>query len=81
MCWTAEESWFSSRQKTLSFSQASTPALTSSQSPTEWGERALSLGEVKRPDLEADLSLSFSVEVKNEWSYDPTPPYASMAQL
>jgi len=31
--------------------------------------------EVKRAGLEADLSPSFIVEVKNEWSYDVTPPW------
>jgi hypothetical protein len=37
------------------------------------------MGEVKRPGFDADLSPSLNVEVKNEWSYDPTPPYVSMA--
>jgi hypothetical protein len=34
---------------------------------------ALSLG-IKRPGREADHSPPTSVEVKNEWSYNPTPP-------
>jgi len=31
--------------------------------------------EVKQPRLEADLSTAFTAQVKNEWSYNSTPPY------
>jgi hypothetical protein len=40
-----------------------------------WG--VLSLG-VKRPGREADHSPSYSVEVKNAWSYTSTPQYTFM---
>jgi hypothetical protein len=39
----------------------------------------LSLG-VMRPGREADHSPPYSIEVRNAWSYNSTPPYASMAQ-
>jgi hypothetical protein len=35
--------------------------------------------EVKRPKLKANQLLPSSVEVKNEYSYTSTPPYALMA--
>jgi hypothetical protein len=35
--------------------------------------------EVKRPVREADKSPPSNVEVKNEWSYTSTPPYAFLS--
>jgi hypothetical protein len=48
-------------------------ALGPTQPPIQWVLGALSLG-VKRPRREADHSSPSSTEVKNAWSYTPTPP-------
>jgi len=39
------------------------------------------LQEVKRPGREADHSLPFSPEVKNEWSYTSPQLYVSMMSM
>jgi hypothetical protein len=33
---------------------------------------------IKWPEREADHSSPFSADIKNEWSYTSTPPYAFM---
>jgi len=43
----------------------------------QWVLGALSSG-VKRPEREAELSPTFTAEVKNAWSYICTPPYVFM---
>jgi hypothetical protein len=45
----------------------------STQPPIQWVPGAPSL-VVKRPGCEADHSPPSSAEVKNEWSYNSTPP-------
>jgi hypothetical protein len=35
--------------------------------------------ELKWPGLEDDHSPPFGADVKNAWSYTPTPPYVFMA--
>jgi hypothetical protein len=55
--------------------KASRSALGLTQPPVE---RVFPRG-VKRPWREADHSPPSSAEVKNEWSYTPTAPYAFVA--
>jgi len=55
------------------FATAFSPALGSTQPPTEWLQEALTPG-VKRLGREADHSPPSSAEIKNAWSYTSTPP-------
>jgi hypothetical protein len=55
------------------FTTASRPALGPTQPHIQWVKEALSL-RVKRSGREADHSPPSSVEVKNAWSYNSTPP-------
>lgn len=65
-------------QEIYLFSNVSRRALRPTQSTLLWVLSMLSLG-VMQPQHETDHSHSSSVEVKNEWSYTPPPPYALMA--
>jgi hypothetical protein len=60
------------------FTTASRTALGPTQFPIQWILGVLSLG-VKRPGRETDHSPPCSAEVKNAWSYTPTPQYIFMA--
>jgi hypothetical protein len=66
------------RIKNFLFSTLSRPALGSTELPTQWVLRALSLG-VKRPERETDHSPATSAEVKKEWFYTSTSLYVFMA--
>jgi hypothetical protein len=48
------------------------------QPPIQWVPEALSLG-LKWPGDEANHSPPSKAEVRNEWSYNSTPPYVFMA--
>jgi len=54
---------------------ASRLALGSTKSPIQWPVEALSCG-VTQLVCQADHSPTCSTEVKNNWSYSFTPPYA-----
>jgi hypothetical protein len=60
------------------FITVSRTALGYTQPPIQWVTGVLSLG-VKRPGREGDHSPPSSAEVKNAWSYTPTPQYTFMA--
>jgi hypothetical protein len=55
------------------FTTVSRPIMGPTQPPIQWKTGTLSLGE-KRPGRETDHSPLPSAEVKNAWSYIPTPP-------
>jgi hypothetical protein len=67
------------RVKNFIFSTLSRPALGSTQAHIQWVTEALSPG-VKRPGHEADYSPPTTAEVKKQWIYISTLPYAFMAQ-
>ena len=58
----------------LSFSKMSKPALGPTLPPIQFYRGSLS--EVKRSGRDVDRSAPSSVEVKNEWSYASSSPYA-----
>jgi hypothetical protein len=64
---------------TLLFATRSRLVQVPTQLPIQWVLMAVSLG-VKWLVHEADHSLPYSVEVKNEWSYILTPPFIFMSQ-
>jgi len=57
----------------LPFVTVSRTALRPTQPPIQWIAGVLSLG-IKRPGREADHSPPTSGEIRNAWSYTPTPP-------
>jgi hypothetical protein len=59
-------------------STASRLALGPTQPHIQCVLEALSL-EVKQPGCETDCSSPSTAEIKNEWSYTSTSPYAFMA--
>jgi hypothetical protein len=77
--WTIRVLGFDSRRELGIFlvTTVSRPALGPTQPPIQWVPGTLSLG-VKRPAREADHSPPPSAEVKNVWSYTPTPQYVFM---
>jgi len=60
--------------KTSDFFVTSNPALVSTQTPIQW--IPVFLHGVKRPGRNANHASSRGAEVKNEWKYTSTPPYA-----
>jgi hypothetical protein len=75
----AERTGFDSRQgqRSIPFATSSRPAVEPIQRRIQWVPGALSPG-IKQQGHEADHSPPSSAEVKNEWSYTPTPPYVFM---
>jgi hypothetical protein len=78
--WTSEEPCFDSRlvQEIYLLSKATRPVLGPTQPLIQRTAGALSQG-VKLPGRKGDHSPPSSAEVKNEWSYNFTYPYAFMA--
>jgi len=68
---------FRYRQEIFIFSTPSRPDLGPTQPPTICEPAFFS--EVKRLGHEVNLSSSSGSEVKNEWSYNSTPPYVFVA--
>jgi hypothetical protein len=60
------------------FSTSFIPALRATQPPVQCVPEALSPG-LKQPGHEAEHSPPTSAEVKKNWIYKATPPYAFMA--
>jgi len=68
---------FGTDREFLLFTTASRPILGPTYPSIQWITESLSLG-VKRLGREADHSPSCP-EVKNAWTYTPTPPYVFIA--
>jgi hypothetical protein len=70
---------FDLRQRQKALLRKSRPFLGPSQSRIQSVPTALTQ-RVKRPELEADQSVSSSVDIKIEWRNTPAPPDAFMAR-